>query len=477
VLNFEITDDEEDWSSFLKHNRLTEPSDYICPWTLKVNVPRRCLGIPPGETVIAAWGERPSQLWGTGSLPIVFGILGWIQHAVILTDRRMFYVRVAQRAWILKLIGIDFGKDLRVDIFRHDREIFFGHLYHTARPLFYRLVRAPWRPGHVFMQVRFGVLGMSRSHGNALSVFHMVSQLSKSPQFITRQQIESGGLSWQKCQESWHGSLTRRHGRVWSLMRSPDDLEPRDPDFYLADAKEEPIFHWAFKERGRWFSAFHTNTDVVVTTGRVFLWNRGFFKDYDCRTCVCWCCCWCACIYHFLLDEHLLLERAPSTMSFMLLPSVLSFSTETRVDPAILCDPIHPPWRLPCWEALCSTCTALVRCSPSDVAIDPGICCAMPGRTGPRTQLLLTWRLKLRVEDEELDMTSSLRPCALPDFDNDDLGNNFNRDKNGYTMAMSDLPEDQAPPYEEQSSRVKMLWRILAVALRTFDKVELSGFN
>ncbi|CAK0799405.1 unnamed protein product [Prorocentrum cordatum] len=94
--------------------------------------------------------------------------------------------------------------------------------------------------------------------------------------------------------------------------------------------------------------------------GRVFLWTRGFYKDYDCRTSLCYCCCWCACAYVFLRDELLLLERAPSTMSFMTLPSV--FSTETRVDPAILCDPIHPPWRLPCWEALCTGCTRWARC-------------------------------------------------------------------------------------------------------------------
>lgn len=477
VLNFEVLEDREDdvsdWGSFLRENQLVEPSDYICPWSLKVNVPRRCLGIPRDEAVLAAWGELPSQLWGTGSLPILFGVLGWIQHAVILTDRRMLYVRVAQRSWLLTLLNIDFGKDVRVDIFRHDRGIFFGHLYHTARPLLYRLVRAPWRPGHAFMQTRFGLLGMSRGHGNAQSCYNMVSQLAKSPQFITRQQLEASGVPWRSCEETWQGNLARRKGRVWSLARQPDDLETKDPDLYLADAAEQPVFHWAFKERGRWFSAFHTNTDVVVTTGRVFLWTRGFYKDYDCRTSLCYCCCWCACAYVFLRDELLLLERAPSTMSFMTLPSVLSFSTETRVDPAILCDPIHPPWRLPCWEALCTGCTRWMRCQTFFLSLDRDACLRMPGRTGPRTQLLLTWRLKLRVEDEELGMTCSLRPCALPDFDDEDLGNTFNdAGGDGYT-AIGELPEDQPPSYEEQSSRVKMLWRITAVALRTFDKTEL----
>jgi len=473
---FETDSAAREWDEFLKEGAIVMRNTKQMPMELKVKVPKRLLGIPDAEEVLGAWAEIPAEFSLAGLLPAIQGALGIIQHAVILTDRRIFYVRVQQRSMFLKMMG----KNLRVDTFRHDRHINFGRLNHTVRPFIYRLLKAPWKPGNVYLQAHFGVLGLVRQHGNALSVHHVISQLAKSSHFISQQEVEAAGVSWAQCQASLEGSLKRKSGKVFTITRQPDDVLDDDPDMYLSQTTEAPIFTWSFKERGRWFSAFNINTDVVVTTGRVFIWSRGFYKDFDCRTCLCWSCCWCSCFYKLLRNDHLLTERVPSSMSFMTLPSILSFSTDTHVDSPICCDPIHPPWRLPCYEEFCTSFTNCVSCRTSGCILSKENCKKCPGRTGPRTQLFLTWRLKQRVQDEDLEVLASLRPCALPDVDDDEgeeggTVRGLQGYTSGYIQANAEgalLPEVSALTYEQQSKYIKMLWKVIGVALRAFDKIE-----
>ncbi|CAJ1400892.1 unnamed protein product [Effrenium voratum] len=52
----------------------------------------------------------------------------------------------------------------------------------------------------------------------------------------------------------------------------------RSPDIYLCDEKETMIYHWSGTEAGMLASPYNSVTDVIVTTDRVFLWQRPLYK-------------------------------------------------------------------------------------------------------------------------------------------------------------------------------------------------------
>lgn len=463
VRNFEVNNAAEHWDEFIKGHQLVEILK-TAPSTLsfKVHVPIKCLGLLPGEEVIAAWGEVPDQV--PGPLPYMLSAVGAIQHAVIVTSRRVFSVRVRRR-WLI--IG-KLGKNIRVDVFRHDCDVFFGRLNNNVRNLLFRLAGAKWRPGDVFMQARYGVLAMSRAHGNALNVYNTVWQISKLTKFIEEKDIEEAGVQWKQCTAEAESVLTKKSDKVWSITPEPDDVWVTDADLHLIDEKEKPAFSWSFKERGPALSPFNFNHSVVVTTGRVFVWSRGVYKPFDCRICCCWTVLWCGCLSEVSRAARALFwrERLPSTMSFMTLPSVLSFSTERGIEPPMFCcyDPLHPSWQVPCVEELCTAFTLCLTRQTKCLELDKAQMKKLPGRAGPRTHLWLMWRLKQQAEGQDLEVACHLSPCAMPD----------DADSDGEDMTnLHELVEKCSITFEEQSRKMRILWKILGAGLRKFDKDRL----
>merc|ERR550532_3274193 len=214
-----------------------------------------------------------------------------------------------------------YGTELRVDIFRHDSDVFYGHLHTTALPMTQRLQCSRWYPGKVYMQVRYGVLSLVRSYGNAIDVYDIISHLTRGESLISREDLRGNHIDVNMCQADIDANLTNNGDKVWTIMRRPDDVASKDPQLWLAGT-EHPLFFWSVKDRGLLGSAYDKNTDIIITTDRVFLWNRALYKTFDCMTCCCWGMCWCAC-FNRLFNA----ERLPSQMSFLTLSALLSFST------------------------------------------------------------------------------------------------------------------------------------------------------
>jgi len=188
------------------------------------------------------------------------------------------------------------------------------------------------------------------------------------------------------------------------------------PDLFLTNSKEKPVFHWSFKEYGWITSALNTNTDIVVTTGRVYIYNRIHYKQFDCKTSFCFGACWCACIRKWWVGP----KRLERSSSFLTLPFLLSFSTEVALNPPLWYDPHHLPVKCPCFETCCGWCTLCMTCQDrSGVVCDKSHCGCIPRRAGPRAQLWMSWRH--RFNGIQRDLMSSVRPYVLPDvtFDMD----------------------------------------------------------
>lgn len=64
-------------------------------------------------------------------------------HAVVVTDMRLFYVRQKYRLPGFSVLG----SDLRVDAFRHDRNLFYGRCTTTKLPFYMRLMGYKYMPG------------------------------------------------------------------------------------------------------------------------------------------------------------------------------------------------------------------------------------------------------------------------------------------------------------------------------------------
>jgi len=465
IKEFSINDEAKDWDEFFAQDSLVSPGH--SRWTPLVNIPQHCLGILDGERVLAAWTETP-QVTLVHILPnIVFAVLllvallffpqstsadtflipnmgkglfarvvsalltsvvfllaslalthlclfTAVQHVVIVTDLRIFYVRYRGRCWLLCMMGME----LRVDAFRHDRDVFYGRMNSTNISLLQRIAGVRWVPGEVFIQMKFGMLKLTRARGDALDIYNVISQLTRKPDFLTRKDLEDVGVSWDECQSWVNDMLTRRASELWSIAGQDDDFIGQSPDILLTCSAEQPIFHWSFKENGALGSPHNTNTDVVVTTGRVLLWNRTLYKRFDCKTS---CClflggvCQCA-LCNWMLQR----KRLPSSMSFVALAGLMSFTTETTMEPPVWYDPEHPPVKVRCFDEICEAITRCLTCDPRGMRCGSGACDLCPRRAGPRAQLRMAWQAKFNAQQPEPDLECSIRPFALPD--NADVG-------------------------------------------------------
>jgi len=253
-----------------------------------------------------------------------------------------------------------------------------------------------------------------------VDVFNAVSPLTSKSAFVRPEQIEEGNGDWSRCQEWISNHLVqlpspKDKSERWRIMPQEDDMINQSCELHLRDKSEQPIFAWSFKEMGRVTSPYNTNSDIVVTTGRVMLWSRTLYKTFDCKTSFCWGFCWCSCCHGILCAR-----RLPSSMAFMTLGSMLSFTTETKVKPPAWFDPINPPVKCGCFEECCRWLTRFVTCT-GKISCDLEACKSCPKRSRPRSQLAMMWRLRQNMLQSTPDLQCAVRPYWLPDHIDIDL--------------------------------------------------------
>jgi len=204
-------------------------------------------------------------------------------------------------------------------------------------------------------------------------------------------------------------------GDVWKVDHlQPDDIQGQIPDLFMAHTNETPLFFWSFKEFGLLADATSTNTDLVVTTNRVYKYSRANFKPYDCRTAVCFGACYCT-YFKKIFNGPKYLQRSAS---FLTLPLMLSFNTEVSVSPPVWHDPTRLPVKVPCWETCCSWLTLFCTCKTcgkdgQTVTCNRDTCSFVPRRGGARAQLWMMWRHRFNAIQP--DLTCKIRPFQLKD--------------------------------------------------------------
>jgi len=459
VKNFEIDDDLADWEEFFEKDLMAPPDTR---WTSKVKVPRRCLGIPKEEEVLAAWVELPLLPppmtffeFMTGGLWRALLPFGKTRHAVIITEQRIFYVRHRRPSLPIGCLGTD----LRIDVFRHDHDVVYGRMDRTKLSFINRLVHQKllfenFLPGKIQLQTKFGALELTRQHGDALDVYHLISQLSKNTAgFISKEAVEKAGVDWAMCQEDVESHLKQKSGRIWEVKPQPDDVVEPKPDIYLSDGKNElVVFYLTLKDLGSTFGGRYTNTDIVVTTGRIFFWNRQVYKKFDCQALTCWLTCWMGCLNPLFAARNL-----PNSMSFMTLPTMQSFSTDLSVDSPSWLIPHHTPLKIPCCESLCLKLTRKVSCDSRPIGhINWGIC---PKRSAASAHLQLMWRLKQSSHaEEDMMLLYTIKPHVmeeLPETDAEDILNGL-----GF---VTDQDAEAGRVLKGHDDRVEALRKIMSV--------------
>lgn len=458
VKNYEIDEECATLDEFFRVRSLAaKGSSHYFP---RVAVPKRALGILSGEEVYGAWLESPRITivslmpvlitsflvfvlfafwpadWGTVLLPgmeknplnqvltaltlSVFALsLGTLlyyifvirstKHAVVITSERVFYLRYRSQC----MLFCWFGSGIRVDVFRHDHDVFYTDMNTMAPGLMQKLLKFEWLPGDTYMQCIWGVIHFKRRFGNAVDVFHCCSQLCKEPKYMSTEDLIAHGVDVEVCKNAVQSFMEQKHDVVWKLTRQPDDVARADPLLYMQE-KEEPLFHWSTKEIGAISSPYHINNDIVITTGRVFLWQRAIYKPFDCKTCCCFGACWCTC-----LKKVFQANRLQTSMSYISLPLLLSFSTDLEVEPPLWIDPNATPVKVPCCEKLCRALTLCTTCDcqgAKAVLRDPDMFRGLPRRRGPRTQLWMMWKHRFGPM-----ISCAIKPYAAPECDNKDL--------------------------------------------------------
>jgi len=458
IKDFEIESTIKDWDEFLENESLVLAGHRR--WMASVKVPARCLGIMHGERIVAAWTETPMVTlmhilpnW-LCSMILLFVLICWphdgasvalvipglgsgivgrvvsallasivcffislgathlclftaVQHVVIVTDLRIFYIRHRPQCSILCL----FGMQLRIDIFRHDCDVFHGRMRSMNASLLHRFAGLRWQPGDVYLQCKYGMLHLVRARGNALDLFNVISQLTKIPHYLSRQDLEAAGVRWDFCQEWVAEKLKKKSAEVWTIERSEDDFVSAAPEIFVSDSTEHPVFAWSFKEKGELSNPHNVNSDIVVTTGRVLIWSRTLFKSFDCKLCCCLAlggACHCVCCKGVCG-----MQRLPTSMCFIALSGLMSFTTETTMEPPLWYDPDHPPVKIGCFEALCDNLTRFFTCDRRgfDCSNDE-TCSFCPRRLGPRSRLSLAWKARLNAQQPDPDLECAIRPYA-----------------------------------------------------------------
>lgn len=515
----------QDWQEFWNQGKTViqkaalDPNDPYKKWIPKILIPRKCLGMPEEEKILGAWVEVPmldmvilAPLLITTMLIYVFMIfcpnenvialyrlnkwddyhhdkigsaaiwcgsffviglilvLAWLysstRHAVILTDCRIFYIRTQRRVWWL----LKFVPQLRLDVFRHDHEITYGSLM-TAPPTPYqRATGAPWTPGHIFIQPGiYGLIRLTRGRGNVMNVYQTVSQLTKpgKPQFLTEKAIQDAGVSVQICRQYVEENMEQVMDHIWRIThKQPDDVDGMMPDVYLAGRLEKPLFYWSFQELG-WVNEPHnTNSDVVVTTNRVYLYSRQNWKFFDGYNGCLFACCWCSCFWKLFQGKKSLRRLG----AFLDLDMLLSFCTEVDITQPIWVDPKRWPCSCPCldnwmkWCTLCLTCEDCKGCwtfknCKLGLECNKKTCSFVPQRAPPRAQLWMMWRHRYNPAQRDLQLI--IRPYNMKEgtLVADALSCCYNTKRFVEEVVLQEEGQDSAPNYE----KVEMLRKIMGV--------------
>lgn len=353
-----------------------------------------------------------------------------VQHAVAITDQRVYYIRY--RPWCPCLLRL--GPGLRVDCYRHNRDITYGRVESTYIPIWYRMFGgAKWVPGWVTMQCAYGVLKLRRRQGNVFNLFSAISQLSSDleMEFLKEDDNKSDDRwDYAESQKQAEKGIIRRRLGVRQFKPQFGDMVEQGPPIYLVVRKKEdgeieelekPIFHWAFSHLGLISSKYNDNYDVLVTSGRCFIWTRSYVKHFDNKVGFCWCFLWCGCISAFTSATS-----APNGISFFNLSKMLSFSSNVVVEPSVWVDPTHTPLNFPLYETLCAKCTKFWTCKFWDILVPETDddwterFSPVPTRQKPRIQLWLTWKLKTCFLQQP-DLMASARPFQQNGLENQNL--------------------------------------------------------
>jgi len=458
VQNFQRDTKLREWDDFFKQDLLSPPETR---WTSKLKVPAHCLGIGDSEKVLAAWFEMPlvppsMTLWEflLGGLWYILLPFGKTQHAVIVTDRRVFYMTHRRPSLPIPQI---LQTDLRVDIFRHDHDVFYGRMERTKVPSLQRLVHQFlllewWLPGKVFMQNNFGVLQLNRAHGDILDVYHVVSQLARvSTQFISKEAVTATGLNWDTCKDTVRKSMMNKKGNMWSISPQSDDAVEPTPEILLT-GNEELVYTLNVTDISSVWSPYYTNTDVIVTTGRLFLWSRKCYKNFDCQMGAYWCCCWAAFLNPLFAAKHL-----GNVLEFVSMPALLSFSTDMNVEQPLWHVPHHTPLKCPCFETCCAVLTRMVTRDKRKIDFNLRTLSPIPKRSMPITQLQLTWRLKQSAHAEtDMLIPHAIKPYFLKDMPDEEIQDLYSN------MGFSD-DRDKLAQQCEDNEKIEALRMIMCV--------------
>merc|ERR1712226_539261 len=130
-----------------------------------------------------------------------------------------------------------------------------------------------------------------------------------------------------------------KSGNRWTMNPQPDDTVQPQPTLYLINgSKERLLYHLSVKDTTDIFTKYYINLDIAVTSARVFFWKRNCYKKFDCCALLYWLFLWIGCLNRINNPINLYNE-----MSFMTLPSILSFSTDMSVDSPSWLVPHHMP--------------------------------------------------------------------------------------------------------------------------------------
>ncbi|CAE7335960.1 unnamed protein product, partial [Symbiodinium pilosum] len=120
-----------------------------------------------------------------------------------------------------------------VDAFRHDRDLFYGRCTNVIMPWYYRMMGFKFMPGVVYMQSKKGVLKLQRENGNAMDVFHVVSQLARPSVNISMDKLEKAGvdkLSLDRCKQSVADGLFKKKDKAGKEIYGVWDIHPQPTD-------------------------------------------------------------------------------------------------------------------------------------------------------------------------------------------------------------------------------------------------------
>lgn len=365
------------------------------------------------------------MITGSVALPLVvcfrhFWFYKQQQCAVIVTTHRIFTVYYRPDLFSsLPFQPCEPSVCLRVEAFRHDSEVFYGRMT-SSRPFWFTRLCSfcPWRTGDILVQSKFGILKLTRHSGNVEPIFDVITTaISSDCDDLNLDDAYAGvslpltyGVSGDAVVVDL-GEEGFAHVRWTSAV--PGDPNPEKFTTIAREGgltgKEEPLFIWSFLESGSLTSPYNIFNSVVVTTDRIRLQSQIEYKEFDCRTWLCWGFFHCACLRRLWDGTSL-----PTVKAFLNFTHMSAFSTETTVLPTSV------PVRCPQYNTLCDMLTNLTCCTLRNCPA-PSNCFECPSTAPPLIQIWLKWMPKY-VRATPQDLVLSLKPYTLQEISTEEAG-------------------------------------------------------